>query len=70
MAWTQADLDALNAAITSGVRRVTFADGRTTEYQTLREMLDLRSTMKGELLASASQVKAIPRATRARMIRE
>lgn len=56
MAWTQSDLDAVDAAIKNGVRRVTFADGRSTEYQTTGEMLTLRKTMKAELAASASQV--------------
>jgi hypothetical protein len=69
MAWTQTDLDRLSAAITAGVKSVTFADGRRTEYQTLREMIELRSTMKAELAASASQVNPIPRATRGRMRR-
>ena len=69
MAWTQSDFDALDTAIKSGVKKVRFADGRETEYHSLKEMLDLRSTIKAELLASASQVNPIPRATRARMRR-
>lgn len=69
MAWTQADLDALSTAITSNVRRVTFADGRAVEYHSVEEMLRLRATIKSELLASASLVNPIRRATRGRLIR-
>ncbi len=69
MAWTQADLDALSAAIASNVRRVTFADGRSVEYHSTAEMLRVRATMKSELLAAASQVNPIPRVTRGRLVR-
>lgn len=69
MAWTEADLDALSAAIKTGIKKVTFADGRQTEYQSLKEMTDLRGAMKAELAAAASQISPIPRATRGRMIR-
>lgn len=33
MAFQQSDLDQLRAALATGVRSVTFADGRRTEYQ-------------------------------------
>jgi hypothetical protein len=56
MAWTQADLDAVDTALKNGIRKVTFADGRSREYQTTSEMLALRNQMKSELLASSSQV--------------
>jgi len=38
MAWTQADLDTLDAAIASGVRRVRYSDGSEVEYRSLAEM--------------------------------
>jgi hypothetical protein len=38
-AWTDTDLTSIRTAITSGVRSVTFADGRRTEYQSLDHML-------------------------------
>lgn len=69
MAWSQNDLDALDTAIARGVKSVTFADGRRTEYQTTADMLAARKQMKAELIASASQVNPIPRATRGRMRR-
>lgn len=45
MAWTQADLDALETAIKTGVRKVTYRDGRTTEFRDLAEMLTTRTLM-------------------------
>lgn len=56
MAWTQADLDAVQAAIRTGIKKVTFADGRSHEYQTTRELLDLRRDMQADIAAAASQV--------------
>lgn len=56
MAWQQADLDALEAAIASNVRKVTFADGRSREFHSPEEMLKVRREMKAELQAAASQV--------------
>lgn len=68
MAWTHADLDAVDAAMARGVKAVTFADGRKREYQSTSEMLTLRTQMKAELSASASQVNP-RRITVARMRR-
>ena len=56
MAWQQADLDALEAAIASNVRRVTFADGRSREFHAPGEMLAVRREIKAELAAASSQV--------------
>ncbi|WP_314435531.1 phage head-tail joining protein [Massilia timonae] len=41
MAISQHDLDALDAAITSGAKSVTF-DGRTVVYQSTAEMIEAR----------------------------
>ncbi len=49
MAWKQADLDAVDSALKSNVRKVTFADGRSTEYQTSGELLSVRNAIKAEL---------------------
>lgn len=68
MAWTQTDLDALSAAITAGVKSVTFADNRRVEYHSLDEMRRLRADMKGELAAARSRV-AVPRTTIGRIVR-
>jgi hypothetical protein len=49
MAWEQADLDKVDAAIASGIRSVTFADGRRTEYQNLDQMLAARRVIVAQL---------------------
>jgi len=58
MAFTQADLSKIDAAITSNVRKVTFADGRSTEYQNVGEMLAVRKAIVDELAASSPMAKA------------
>lgn len=52
MAWTTSDVEALEAAIKSGVRTVSYAD-RTVTYHSLDEMLRLRSVMKNDVAANA-----------------
>lgn len=49
MAWTQADLDALDASIALGAKKVRYADGREVEYRSLREMKGLREDIKASL---------------------
>lgn len=49
MAFTQADVDAMQVAIGSGVRKVTFADGRSTEYQNLADMLAALKVMRDDV---------------------
>lgn len=49
MAWTQADLDRLNSAISNGARSVQYSDGKKIEYYSLEEMLRLRDLMQGEI---------------------
>lgn len=56
MAYQQSDLDKLDASIMTGVKSVTFADGRRTEFHSLDEMRRLRADVKSELAASSSQV--------------
>lgn len=48
MAWTQAQLDALNKAIANGSTKVKYADREVT-YRSLSEMLKLRTLMTDEL---------------------
>ena len=57
MAWTHDDLNALDTSIARGIKKVTFADGRSREYQSADEMLNVRREIKAELAASASQVR-------------
>ena len=49
MAFQQSDLDRIDAAIGSGLRKVTFADGRSTEYQNVGDMLKARDLIAGEV---------------------
>lgn len=52
MAYTQADLDALKAAIASGARRVKFGSGpdsREVEYRSLAEMRAIVADIEAEL---------------------
>uniref|UniRef100_UPI0035CB1022 phage head-tail joining protein n=1 Tax=uncultured Sphingomonas sp. TaxID=158754 RepID=UPI0035CB1022 len=69
MAWTQTDLDALSAAITSGIKRVTYADGRHVEYQTTADMLALRREMRLEVTWAESKIQPGPRTTIGRVLR-
>lgn len=51
MAWVQADVDALKAAIATGARAVQYAD-RTITYHSLSEMIDLLRLMEAEVGAT------------------
>lgn len=48
MAWTQADLDAVEAAIASGVEEVRFAD-RSVRYRTIGDLQKARQEIKNAL---------------------
>jgi len=48
MAWSQTDLDRIEAAIAKGVRSVTYQSGSVT-YQSLDEMLKIRDLMAREI---------------------
>lgn len=55
MAWTQTDLDKLEAAIGRGVKTVSY-QGETVTYNSLADMLRVRDLMRKELgLAGKSQ---------------
>jgi hypothetical protein len=56
MAWTQSDVDALKAAIASGVRVVEYHD-RKVEYQTTHEMLEALGPMQQEVNATNHTAK-------------
>lgn len=61
MAITQADIDAIDTALATGVRRVTFADGRTTEYHSAEAMLAVRREFVAELNRAANTAAGRPR---------
>jgi len=58
VAWTQADIDSLKAAIASGVRSVTYSGppSRTIEYQSLDEMRAALASMVQSVNAQAGKV--------------
>lgn len=58
MAWTQAQLDALETAIASGSLRVKFADKDVT-YRSLDEMMRIRDTIRASLGTVSNQPQRI-----------
>ena len=66
MAWTQADLDALNRAIATGAREVEFADGRKVAYRSLADMRSIRDEIAVAVGAAAPR----PRVTFAEHCRD
>jgi hypothetical protein len=62
MAWTQAQLDALEEAIASGVLTVKYTDKEVT-YRSQKEMLTLRDMMRKALgLTSNGRRRIFPQA--------
>lgn len=64
MAFTQSDLDAINATIARGEKRVAYAD-RAVEYRSLDEMLQARAVIAAELAVGTDPATARPRQYRA-----
>lgn len=60
--FTEADLDALNKAIKTGVTEVVYRD-RTVKYRSLQEMMSLRSLMKSEITPPATGSDRVVRTT-------
>lgn len=54
MAWTQAEIDALKAAIATGVKSVTYTD-RTVVYHSLAEQMQALAAMEAEVNPSAGR---------------
>lgn len=60
MAWTNADLTTIRVAIAAGTRKVTFADGRSHEYQSLDQLIAAEKVIAAALVmqtASGSGVR-------------
>jgi hypothetical protein len=55
MAFVQADIDTLKAAIATGASQVRYADGRQVTYRTLDEMLKALKMIDGEVNPSPSK---------------
>lgn len=64
MAWTDAQLAALEDAIAAGATRVTH-EGKTVEYRSIAEMIQIRNMMRGSLGSAV----AAPRSTLVRFDR-
>lgn len=65
MAVSQSDIDALNAAIATGERSVTFADGRRVDYHGKADLILARNDLLAQKSAeeAAASGKARPRIT-------
>jgi hypothetical protein len=59
MAWTQADLDKVDALLAGNVKSVTFSDGRGVTNQDADKLLAVRREIKAEL--DAGSARATPR---------
>ncbi len=57
MAWTQTDLDAIEAAMVTPEMRVRFQDGREVQYRTMAELLSARDAIKSSLSASSGGIR-------------
>lgn len=57
MAFTQADVDKLKKAMATGVKSLTYSDGKKAEYHSLSEMTEWLRHMEAEV-AKASGVRA------------
>lgn len=49
MAWTQTDLDTIEAAVVNPEARVRFSDGREVQYRSVTEILAARDVIKSAL---------------------
>lgn len=63
MAVTQADIDALNTAIASGVKSVTLR-GKTVVYGGINELIAARDDMKKQLASQAATLPDAPKRSR------
>lgn len=61
MAYQQSDLDALDRAIAGGIRSITFADGRRTEYHSLDQLLAARKVIESQLKMAAQAMTGVVR---------
>ena len=46
MAWTQTDIEIIEAAIANSESRVRFSDGREVEYRSITDLLKARDAIK------------------------
>ncbi len=55
MAFAQTDLEAIQAAIGSGVLRVRYADGREVTYQSLDDLMKAEKRILGSLAGTSGR---------------
>lgn len=60
MAWSQSDIDALQAAMAKGVKRVRYSSGEV-EYQSMDDMRKLLADMRREVNADTSGGRRVAR---------
>lgn len=58
MAYTQADIDALKAAMASGAKRVRYSDGSEVEYRDMAEVQDILGQMEREVSPPTKPIRA------------
>ena len=63
MAYSQTDLDTINAALASGKRRLRI-DNREVEYHSISQLLKVKEDIQNELAIEATQTGARPMADR------
>lgn len=56
MAFTQAHLDALKEAMATGVKSVTYPDGRTVTYRNMAEMREAYRMISDEIVSRSPAV--------------
>lgn len=61
MAFSQTQLDALDAAIAAGVLTVRTADGKLVTYQSMPDLLKARDLVDSDLKAQSGSSRAYPR---------
>lgn len=61
MAWTQADLDQIDAAIASAEKNITGSDGRSVTLQSIAELKERRAMIAGAL---ADELGVVPKSRR------
>lgn len=63
MAYTQTDLNRLQAAIADPARKVRFEDGREVEYRTMAELQNAIAMVSADLVRQSGSVQPILRKT-------
>lgn len=64
MAYSESDLTKIRNAIASGTRKVTFADGRSHEYQNLDQLLAAEEVIAAQIKMQANAASGIVRRRR------